>query len=156
VQDLSTLKFPQVTQVSPRILILEYWVPLLAWLLLIYYFSTDNFSASETSGFIVPLLRFFFPGLSPDQLMFWHGAIRKLGHVAGYAVLGFLAHRAITFEQPDRTRAKLLTFQFVLLAAMADEFHQSLTISRSASFIDVGYDSLGGLLTLWWMTILRK
>jgi len=136
--------------------VLEYWCPLLMWIAVTYLFSMDNFSSGETSRFILPLLHFFFPGLSPDQLVFWHGVVRKLGHVTEYTVLGFLSYRAIKLDHSDVATAKVLTFVFVLLAAGIDEFHQSLTASRSASLVDVGYDGAGGLLALGINTVLRR
>jgi VanZ family protein len=137
-------------------LVWEYWPPLLLWVLLIYYGSTDDFSASRTSGIVVPMLHFLFPRLSPDELAFSHGVIRKMGHVSVYCVLALLAYRAIKFDEPELLDAKLLSFQFVVLTAMTDEFHQSMTMWRGASIVDVGYDSLGGLIALTCITALRR
>jgi VanZ family protein len=94
--------------------------------------------------------------LSPDQLSGWHAVIRKLGHITEYAILAWLTYRAIRFDETDTLKAKARTFQFLLLAAMTDEFHQSLTMSRGASIVDVGYDSFGGLIVLWIGTLFRK
>ena len=134
----------------------QYWLPLIICLGVIYSFSTDEFSASNTAGLIVPILNFLFPGLSPDQLLFSHAVIRKLGHITEYAILAWLTYRAIRFDEADPLKAKVRTFQFLVLAAMIDEFHQSLTMSRGASIVDVGYDSFGGLIVLWIGTLFRK
>src|SRR5262245_19637253 len=123
---------------------------------MIYIFSTDDFSSNQTSGLIEPILQFFFPSLSLEQLSFWHTVIRKLGHILEYCLLAFLTYRAIRFDESDPLKGKVLSFQFLVLAAMIDEFHQALTKSRGASVLDVGYDSLGGLLALWLATLFRR
>ena len=130
-------------------MVVEYWLPLMLWVGLTYFFSTDNFSAGATSRFIVPILKFILPSLSGDQLNLGHLVVRKLGHISEYFVLAVLVYRAVNFSQPDFVRVKLNSFGFVLFAAMNDEFHQSFTLYRGASIVDVGYDCLGGFLALW-------
>jgi|SRR6266850_1006724 len=127
----------------------EYWSPLVVWLLSIFVFSTDAFSAGETSRFILPLLTFLFPGLSPHQLDIGHAVVRKLAHVTVYFVLALLAYRTLRHERCGVLNAKVWTGLLVLLAASSDEFHQSLTLNRGASIVDVGYDCLGALWALW-------
>ena len=130
-------------------LALEYWAPLLVWLLTIFFLSTDAFSANETSRIIIPILAFFFPGLSPQQLALWHGVIRKLGHFTEYSILALFAYRSVRCYEPDGARAKLRTIAFVVLAATFDEIHQRFTLFRVPSPVDVGYDCLGAVWTLW-------
>jgi len=134
-------------------LAVEHWIPVVLWLLVIFAFSSDSFSADETSGFIIPLLRFFFPFLSFQELNFWHGVIRKAGHVTEYFILAVFTYRSFRQERIDLTHAKLMTFSFVAVAAIVDEFHQRLTLFRTGSPIDVGYDCLGAVLALWFFTI---
>ena len=114
-------------------------------------FSTDAFSNDETSKFIVPFLRAFFPSLSPPQIDFLHLLVRKASHVCEYFVLGLLAYRSLRLDQPDVLRAKLHTGAFLLLVALNDEFHQLFTVSRGGSLVDVGYDCFGGVIALWLM-----
>jgi VanZ family protein len=121
-------------------------MPVVLWLAVMFFFSTDAFSSGQTSRIIVPLLQFFFPGLSPDALDMWHSVVRKSGHVSEYFILAVLAYRAFKYEQADLTRARIRAAAFVLLAALLDEFHQAFTASRSASIVDVGYDCLGAVL----------
>ena len=127
----------------------EYWSPLVVWVLTIFLFSTDNFSSGETSQFIGPFLAFLFPGLSPQQIDIFHAVIRKLAHVTAYFILALLAYRTLRHEQRDLLDAKVWTGVLVLLTALSDEYHQSLTLTRGASIVDVGYDCLGGLWALW-------
>jgi len=126
----------------------QYWFPLLAWSLAIFLFSTDSFSSSHTSRFIVPILKFLFPFLSVEQVEFWHGAIRKAGHVTEYFVLGVLAWRTFKLYWTAATKAKILAAAFVIAFAFSDEFHQSFVSSRGSSLRDVGFDCIGGLIAL--------
>ena len=130
----------------------EYWLPLIVWLVVIYFFSTDNFAANKTAGFIYAVLRFLAPNLSAPDLQFWHGVIRKCGHVSEYFILAIFTHRSLRQDQPDLPRIKLRTLCFAALAAAFDEYHQSLTLFRTASPIDVGYDCLGAVWALWLIT----
>lgn len=122
---------------------------MLVWLLTMFFFSTDLFSANETSKFILPILTFFFPGLSPDQLSVWHAVIRKLAHITEYFILTIFTYRSIRFDQPDLVQAKVKTITFVVLAASFDEIHQRFTAFRTPSPVDVGYDCLGAVWALW-------
>jgi VanZ family protein len=130
-------------------LTLEYWTPIVIWLLSIYLFSTDMMSSRETSRFIVPILKFLLPGVSPAGIDFWHAVIRKFAHVSEYFILAVLIYRALRIDGCGRIDANLRTIVFVALAALLDEFHQSFVPSRTATIIDVGYDCLGGVWALW-------
>jgi VanZ family protein len=117
-----------------------------------FCFSTDVFSSNQTSRIIVPILTFFFPGLSPDQLDLWHGVIRKLAHIAEYFILALFTYRSIKYGQTDLAEARLRTMTFVVLAASLDEIHQRFTAFRTPSPVDVGYDCLGAVWALWLIT----
>jgi VanZ family protein len=145
-----------VTSGRYRTFFLEYWLPLLIWLTTIYFFSTDAFSSDQTSGIVGSLLNFLFPTWSSDRIDLWHGVIRKLGHIAEYFILGTLTYRCLTHDQRDPAAAKAVTLLVLLAAAGVDEFHQSLTISRGASVLDVGYDGLGGLGALLLATAIER
>ena len=136
-----------------RTLFLEYWLPVIVWLTALYFFSTDTFSGSETSRIIGPILRFLLSGSSEAEIAFWHGVIRKLSHVMGYFILALLTYRSLRYEKPAAVRAMILTGCFVLIAALTDEYHQSLTATRGASLVDVGYDCLGGVWALWFLRL---
>jgi VanZ family protein len=132
-----------------RILIFEYWLPLLFWLLITFLFSTDSFSFSESSRILGPLLKFLFPFLSPNSIAVLHAALRKVGHISEYFVLGILAYRVFHYDDRSSARAKAFTIVFVLIAALSDEIHQLFTASRTGSPIDVGYDLSGAVLATW-------
>ena len=126
----------------------RYWLFLLAWIVAIFVFSTDSFSSNESSRFVIPILTFFFPGLSGPEIWFLHGAVRKSAHVAEYLVLGFFAYRAFSAGRQASLKPRLAAAALVVTVALSDEFHQSLTLSRTGSLFDVGYDCLGGFAAL--------
>jgi VanZ family protein len=115
----------------------------------IFWMSTGMLSSDQTSRIIVPVLNFFFPGLAPHQLDIIHGLFRKTGHVAEYFFLGILFFRAFRGHtiQQWRPRWTIYAMMGIVLYAVSDEFHQAFVSSRSASLIDVGIDSTGGILS---------
>jgi len=133
--------------------VIEYWLPLVLWLTVIFIFSTDYFSANNTSSITVAILHFLFPSRSLRQLELWHGVIRKIGHVTEYGLLAFLTYRTMRLEQLDLTQARVRTMGFVFIAASFDEVHQAFTLFRTPSPFDVGYDCLGAVWALCLITI---
>jgi VanZ family protein len=101
------------------------WLPALGWMAVIFAFSSQAHSGQITEAYL-------------------HGAnilVRKMAHMAEYAVLAILYRRAMGGHT---TLALLLTF----LYAATDEWHQSFVPGRSASPIDVLVDTAGGWLGL--------
>ena len=139
--------------ISTSTRITHYWIPVLIMLVFQYTFSTGSFSSSETSRFIDPILRFIIRNPTPEQHLFWHHVIRKGAHVTEYCILGVLVYRAFRLDVSRTVIVSVLTMLFVAVAAMMDEFHQSFVPSRGSSMIDVGWDCIGGLisLTLSWI-----
>ena len=117
-------------------------------MVVIFFFSTDTFSATHTSGIIEPFLKFLFPFLSGSQLEFWHAVCRKAGHVTEYFILGFLSWRTFRVYFFEGFKPKAFAAAFVLVFALSDEFHQMFVASRTSSLMDVGYDFAGGLIVL--------
>jgi VanZ family protein len=124
--------------------------PLILWMLFISFASTAEFSAVNTSTYLRPLVLWFFPTLSEAQVAAIHFLLRKLGHFAEYAVLAFLARRALITS--SRALLQQRWFQFALLLVviygLLDEFHQSFVPSRTASVYDSAVDIAGGLTVL--------
>jgi VanZ family protein len=133
------------------------WIPVALWILAIFTFSTDSFSAQKTSGFILSTLRFLFPSLSDDELHFWHIVCRKAAHVTEYFVLGLLSWRA--FRGGSSLVGGSVPFAvatLVLAVALIDEFHQSFVSSRTGALGDVGYDFAGGVIALILVQVFRR
>jgi VanZ family protein len=134
-------------------LVIEYWLPLVLWLVVIFIFSTDYFSAARTASVIVSILHFLFPSRPLHQLEVWHAVIRKIGHVTEYFLLAIFTYRTMKLEQLDWAQARVRTMGFVLFAASFDELHQVFTLFRTPSPFDVGYDCLGAVWALSLITI---
>jgi VanZ family protein len=124
------------------------WLLLAAWISAIFLFSTDSFSAAETSSIIVPVLKWLFPSLPPQEVNMVHVMCRKAAHVLEYFVLGILTWRAFRGEGHIGKRLWIQSAVLVLVVALSDEFHQSFVPSRTSSIMDVGYDFIGGIAAL--------
>lgn len=131
---------------------------MLLWAGIIFFFSTEHFSAPQSSRILGPLLHWLFPDISPEQLSSAQFAIRKLGHWLEYFILAVLLYRALHAESGARSsvRPAAWTMAFALIWAAADEFHQSLVPSRTASVVDVMIDGLGGLFGTFWMYLRHR
>jgi len=127
---------------------------------IIFAGSTDLMSAEHTSRIIVPLLRWFFPTISPLTLVRVEFFLRKAAHVSEYALLAVLLYRAFVHTVFQSRRA--LSAGTVLLScaayAASDEFHQSFVPSRTASLRDVMIDVCGATLAvlLYWSIAPRR
>jgi len=124
--------------------------PLVLWLGLIAFASTAGFSASNTSMFIRPLLKWLFPGHSEAELTSLHVLVRKAGHFFEYAVLAFFARRAFISSTHlfIRRRWFELALLLVVVNSFLDELHQSFVPSRTGSIYDSFIDIAGGLTVL--------
>jgi VanZ family protein len=129
---------------------LKYWIPVFIWMMFIFWMSTGSFSAQNTSSIIEPILRILMPSISARTIVMIHGAIRKLGHVTAYFVLGILLFRAFRggLTELRILRWALSSFIVLVLYAASDELHQFFVPTRTASLYDVGIDVLGGTVAL--------
>ena len=130
---------------------LRYWLPLLIWLGVIFVGSTSVMSTAHTSRYMIPILLWLKPGMTPQTIWQIIVFIRKCGHVTEYAVLALLWWRALRSLPVLRTKT-LIVFGAVLLGcamfAASDEFHQVFVKSRTPSVRDVLLDVTGALLGL--------
>ncbi|HKE57316.1 MAG TPA: VanZ family protein [Pyrinomonadaceae bacterium] len=129
---------------------LSRYLPLLLWLVFISLASSDEFSASNTSRFIGPLVLWLFPNTSAETLAAIHFLVRKLAHLSEYALLGVLAARAFSGSTHVTLRQHwfLVSLALIVIYALLDEFHQSFVPSRTASLTDSLIDITGGLTAL--------
>jgi VanZ family protein len=126
----------------------KYWLPVLLWMCFIFWMSTETFSSLNTFSWIEMLLRFLVPKISSQEMIFMHVLIRKAAHVFEYFVLGLLLFR--TFRGNSTLlwnwRWSFFAVVGVVLWAAGDEFHQYFVSTRTASLVDVGIDTAGGIL----------
>ena len=97
--------------------------------------------------FILLLLKFILPGLTPETFEFLHHGIRKLRHLGEFAILSLLWARALA-GPGARWHARRIGGALCLsiLVVIVDESHQAFVPSRGASVMDVGIDTLGAVL----------
>lgn len=106
-----------------------YWLPVIIWMGLIFYFSSQpiiylEFILEEEIG--LPIERWVM-------------------HIIEYAILSGLLYRALM-------KSRLRKYSFVLAILMSifyglsDEVHQIFVIGRSFDFLDLLMDSIGAIL----------
>jgi fructose-specific phosphotransferase system IIC component len=103
------------------------WLPVLVWGGIIFALSAT------------PNLRF-------AQAVDLDFVVRKAGHMAAFGILAVLLWRALAFSAVRR--AIVWSWALTVAYAATDEFHQSFTVGRHPSPVDVGIDSAGALLFL--------
>jgi VanZ family protein len=130
--------------------LVNYWMPAIAWMILIFVGSTDVLSAEHTSRFLVPFLHWLDPHLSWKAINAIQTVIRKLGHVTEYAILAALLWRAVRGAHWQVKISLLFIAVWIACAIFAatDEFHQSFVPSRTASPRDVMIDICGAFIGL--------
>jgi VanZ family protein len=141
---------------APRTSRLWRYGPLAAWAAFVLFASSAEFSASNTSRIIRPLLLWLFPHIAEASIQSVHFFVRKAAHLTEYAILALLAARAFRTSGVAALRRAWWLAAFVLVAAVAltDEYHQSFLPSRTGTIYDSFLDMTGGatalaLLALW-------
>lgn len=134
------------------------YVPLIIWMALISFVSTNDFSAVNTSRVVRPLLLWLFPNITEESISLTHFLVRKAAHITEYAILGWLAARAFIGSSRELLRRKwfLAALVLVVLHALLDEYHQSFVPTRTGSLYDSGIDVAGGLIGLIGFSYLRR
>jgi VanZ family protein len=126
---------------------IKYWLPVFLGMALVFWMSTETFSSRNTSSVVITVLRFLLPEISSHEAGLIHAFIRKFGHVIEYFVLGLLLFRAFRggSNESFNWRWPLSALTVVVLWAASDEFHQFFIPTRTASGVDVGIDTAGGM-----------
>jgi VanZ family protein len=125
------------------------WFLVAIWTAIVWTLSGNEFSASATSRFLGPLIRWLIPDISHATLEGLHGAVRKSAHAAEYAVLALLTLRALRLSrQTSWLRSTAFAFALALTVSIADETHQSFAESRTGSPLDVALDGAGAAAAL--------
>ena len=124
--------------------------PLVAWTCFVLLASSSNFSASNTSRVIRPLLLWLFPGISEAALASAHFLVRKAAHFTEYAILALLAARAFRTSHKAKLKQRwwLAAFALVACVSFVDEYHQSYLPARTGTVYDSLLDMAGGATAL--------
>lgn len=144
---------------------------IIAWMGLIFFFSSQTGPASASSSHSVLYLlghisksltgHDLVAALSPAAFGFLEFIIRKCAHMFAYFILSILTMSLLfTYKKyPIRFKA-CLSLLISFLYACSDEIHQFFVGGRSASFKDVLIDSTGAcigiLLTIIIYIIIKK
>jgi VanZ family protein len=134
------------------------YAPLILWIGVIFFLSSNQGSMAQTSRFIRPIIEFFFPSASPDTFLLVHAFIRKTAHFVEYALLTIFAAR-VCFGSSVQWLSKywyLFSILLVLIIAAIDETNQSTNFSRTGSGWDVLLDLLGGIAAIFTLWIAKK
>jgi len=137
---------------------LKSWGPVILWAVLIFFFSTDQFSSANTSQIIGPLVRWIYPKASLELQESVHFLVRKFGHWSEYFILSLLLMRAFDGEKRNEWRGRWAgwTLVLILFYALSDELHQVFVPSRSALLSDSMLDFLGGGCAVLWKYLSRN
>jgi VanZ family protein len=130
-----------------RSLLLFGW---LAWMGLMFYFSTKGWGGQETqSGLekllsLLPLIKEQFSHADLAQLNF---VVRKMAHFTEYAILTLLGYFAwsVSLGQASLQAVRYALFCSIVFA-ISDEFHQLFEAGRTSLLTDVLIDCLGASL----------
>jgi|SRR3989344_3626004 len=98
------------------------WAPVILWAVAIFTISS-------------------FPALPEVGFKWWDFTLKKTAHVIEYAILFFLVLRAFRYQH------WFVALIICIIYALSDEFHQSFVIGRTAKLSDVGFDTVGMLLS---------
>ena len=132
----------------------KYWLPVVLWMGVISFMSTDAGSTEHSSRILEPVVHWLRPSASPEEFDLVHLLVRKAAHLTEYAILGLLTFRAIRLSQPPRSQRRpgwaigLATLLVAGTYAATDEFHQSLVPGRTPAVTDVLIDSCGAAIGL--------
>ena len=126
------------------------YVPFFFWLGLIFFNSSSQASASETSRFITPILELLFPDASENTLALYHSYVRKLAHFLEYGALAFFTVRVFWESKVASLKARWAIISIVVVAVVGglDELIQSFNPTRTGSISDVLLDCIGGVVVV--------
>jgi VanZ family protein len=138
--------------------ILWYWLPVAMMFGVMYYFSTDVFSADNTRSVIEKIFLWFSPHASKHTMATFNYVVRKSAHFTEYAILGALLFRAFRAGDSVRWRFRWAVYSFVFSVswALLDELHQTFTRTRGGSIRDSLLDSSGALFMLIAISIVAR
>jgi VanZ family protein len=125
------------------------WILVALCIFLILGLGGAEFGAAPTSRYLLPALRWFFPDLTISTYLVIQIWIRKAAHVTEYALLGFLAFRAVFLStQSALARVALLSIGVAASVAATDEIRQWFLPARTGSPWDVAIDVSGALVAI--------
>jgi len=101
------------------------WLPLIAWMGLIFFLSS-------------------IPDLKTSLPTIWDLILRKIAHIFEFGILFLLFSRVLNRGKQINL---FLAAIFSIAYAFSDEYHQKFVFGRSCSLKDVGFDTFGVLIS---------
>ena len=128
---------------------LRYAAPLV-WMAVISLGSTTLFSPERPGSLLLmSLIRWLLPEAGPATAALVYGVLRKGIHVAEFAALAWLWYWALPKRRAaGQVSGALAALGLAMGFAIMDELHQAFVPGRTATPVDVGWDSLGAALAL--------
>jgi VanZ family protein len=150
--------------------ILIYWLPVLIWMGMIFYASSQPYEKQDlrptiSSHLDLKIVETLFSSIviqyAGDEISinelgaahFIEFFIRKAAHFFVYFGLGFLIYRALSIYFLNNRLTFVTSWVLTILYAISDEIHQGYTPNRSPHWEDVMIDTVGGLfgIVLAWI-----
>lgn len=105
------------------------WLPLVLWAALIFKLSSGS-----------------VPVASP---VYWQDFVfKKTAHVVFFGIFSVLSYRALRINRQNSKLSAILAIILTIIYGISDEIHQSFTQTREARVRDVGFDTLGALISM--------
>jgi VanZ family protein len=149
---------------------LLYWLPVLIWMGMIFYASSQPYEKQDlrptiSSHLDLKIVETLFSSIviqyAGDEISinelgaahFIEFFIRKAAHFFVYFGLGFLIYRALRNHFLNNRLIFITSWVLTILYAISDEIHQGYTPNRSPHWEDVMIDTVGGLfgIVLAWI-----
>jgi len=130
------------------------WVLLILWVSLIFYMSNQiGKDSSNASGFFVKELVKIVPILKPytSIISFF---VRKVAHIVEYFILGILVYQLV--DEYFIKDKRLVSILICIFLSCFDEIHQLFVPLRNGTIIDIFYDSLGFLLAIYLLDVIKR
>jgi len=109
----------------------RYWLPAIAWTLLVLAASTDLLSSANTAVVFGPL----------------NFVVRKLAHFIEYGIAAALYFRALRGGRAGwRWSWAVVAVAMACAVASLDEWHQTFTATRTGTPADVALDTAGAAI----------
>lgn len=124
------------------------WGLVIGWMIVIFIYSSQPATLSdEKSRFVINAFKYL--GLNLNSLFgdLSNFIVRKLGHLAEYAILYIFLYNAMKDSFKSKT-ALIAALVILFFYASSDEIHQYFVPGRAARVRDVLIDTSGGTLVM--------
>jgi len=145
---------------------LVFWLAvsfIVLWMAAIFVGSTTLLSTANTVPIVFPLIERFFEHPDDPRIQTVHLVVRKMGHVAEYAILALLIAWACSHARQPGLRSWgwfPAALAVVAIYACTDEYHQTFVPGREGALRDVLIDVASGtaalLLLAGWRAVRRR